>query len=195
MLSWEGRGTRFSFLRKEKLRKRKAGEGWCVTDLLWTMLVFPGFEGLDESEAVRAEIDPLLGVIPPHWTLVVSFAAEEAAVRAAMEAVRGVISLFACFELEMRCVERRGEFWMLLPERGGEAVRALHNALCAGAFAREDPGRSVGCTVVLERMGAGGSPKIMERFPINHSGGQKNEDRCEQLQFSSGGVGGADEHL
>ena len=166
-----------------------------MTDLLWAMLVFPGFEGLDESEAVRAEIDPLLGVIPPHWTLVVPFAAEEAAVRAAMEAVRGVISQLT--DLSWRCGvwSGEGEFGMLLPERGGEAVRALHNALCAGAFAREDPGRSVVCTVVLERRGAGGSPEIMERFPINHSGGQKNEDRCEQLQFSSGGVGGADEHL
>ena len=109
-----------------------------------------------------------------------------------------MISQFAGFELEMRRVERRGEYLMLLPERGGGAVRALHDALYAGAFARwfapefsyephvtlgrgefvfdrKDLGRSFVCavrSVVLERIGADGSSEIMERIPLKHSGGQ-----------------------
>lgn len=165
-----------------------------MTGMLWAMHVFPEFEGLDVIEAVRAELDPLFGLIPPHLTLVFPFEAEKGAVRTAMERARGVISQFAGFELEMRRVERRGEYLMLLPERGGEEVRALHDALYAGAFARwyapefpytphvtlgrgdfafarEDLGRSFVCAVrqvALERIGADGSSEIMERIPLKN---------------------------
>ena len=70
--------------------------------MLWAIHVFPEFEGLDVIEAVRAELDPLFGLIPPHVTLVFPFEAEEGVVRAAMDKARGVILQFSCFELLLR---------------------------------------------------------------------------------------------
>lgn len=166
--------------------------------MLWAIHVFPEFEGLDVIEAVRAELDPLFGLIPPHVTLVFPFEAEEGVVRAAMDKARGVILQFSCFELELRQVAWRGEYLMLLPERGEEVVRALHDALYADAFApwyapefpyephvtlgrgnfafaRESLGRRFACMVrqvVLERIGRDGRSEIMERIPLRHLGGQ-----------------------
>lgn len=162
--------------------------------MLWAIHVFPEFEGLDVIEAVRAEFDPLFGLIPPHVTLVFPFEAKEGAVRAAMDKARGVILQFSCFELELRQVAWRGEYLMLLPERGGEVVRALHDALYADAFApwyapefpyephvtlgrgnfafaRESLGRRFACMVrqvVLERIGRNGRSEIMERIPLKN---------------------------
>lgn len=158
----------------------------------WALHIFPEFEELDVIEAVQEELDPLFGLIPPHITLVFPFEAEEGAVYAAMECARGVLSRFPSFELKMRRVERRGEYWMLLPERGGEEVRALHDALYADAFApwyapqfpyephvtlgcgafsfeREDLGRLFVCTVhqvVLERIGEDGRSEMMKSIPL-----------------------------
>lgn len=97
--------------------------------------IFLQFADVEKIERVRERYDPLHGLIPPHVTLIFPFEAEEQALTAAMARARVVLRNAMPFVLETAMVERRGEYLMLMIERGKAEIIRLHDELYAEAFA------------------------------------------------------------